>query len=192
MNFYSLLLLAVSLAMDSFSVSVCKGLAVGKPSWKGGVSCGIWFGGFQALMPVIGYFLGIRFRDYITAVDHWIAFVLLVLIGANMVKESFSEEDNPSGASMSVKTMFIMAVATSIDALAVGIALAMQGDTNIWLAGSLVGVVTFFLSLFGFKVAAKLGAKYQKKAVLAGGMILIFLGTKILFEHLDILGRLIG
>ena len=192
MNIYSLMLLGVSLAMDSFSVSVCKGLAVGRPSWKGGILCGVWFGGFQALMPLIGFFLGIRFRDYITAIDHWVAFILLTFIGGNMIKESFSEEEDVSSSSFSIKTMFVMAVATSIDALAVGIALAMEGDTDIYLAVAIIGIVTFILSAIGFKVAARFGEKYQKKAVFAGGTILIFLGIKILFEHLEILEKLFG
>ncbi|MBR4395554.1 MAG: manganese efflux pump [Eubacteriaceae bacterium] len=192
MNIYSLMLLGVSLAMDSFSVSVCKGLAVGRPSWKGGILCGAWFGGFQALMPLIGFFLGTGFREYITAIDHWVAFALLAFIGGNMIKESFSAEEDTSSASFSFKTMFLMAVATSIDALAVGIALAMETGTDIYLAVLIIGVVTFILSAVGFKVAARFGKKYEKKAVFAGGVILVFLGTKILFEHLEIMEKLFG
>ena len=192
MNIYSLMLLGVSLSMDSFSVSVCKGLAVGRPSWKGGLLCGAWFGGFQALMPLIGFFLGTSFREYITAIDHWVAFTLLAFIGGNMIKESFSEEEDTSSSSFSFKTMFLMAVATSIDALAVGIALAMEAGTDIYLAVIIIGVVTFIVSAVGFKVAARFGKKYEKKAVFTGGAILLFLGIKILFEHLEIMEKLFG
>ena len=154
MGLGEIFLLAVGLSMDAFAVSVCKGLAMRKATLKSGLTCGIWFGGFQALMPVVGFFLGALFADAIVAFDHWVAFGLLVLIGGNMLKEAFEkgcgcEEHN---ADMSVKTMFVMAVATSIDALAVGISLAMAGDVNIWMAAGLIGVTTCVLSAIGVKV----------------------------------------
>ena len=185
----SILLLDVGLSMDAFAVSVCKGLAVGKVQIKHMLSAGIWFGAFQALMPLIGYFLGTSFHRYIEAFDHWIAFVLLVLIGANMLKEAFSKEDEPkpADASIGVKTMLLMAVATSIDALAVGVALAMEGDTNIWLSVLIIGVTTFLLSALGVKLGSVFGEKYEKKARIAGGVILILIGLKVLLEHLGVL-----
>lgn len=185
-----MLLLAVGLSMDAFAVSLCKGLGMTKASLKGGLTCGIWFGGFQALMPLVGFFLGSLFSEAIQAYDHWVAFVLLVLIGGNMLKEAFEEKDSCTecGGDFSVKTMFVMAVATSIDALAVGISLAMAGDVNIFLAVGLIGAVTFLLSAVGVKVGSVFGCRYEKRAQIAGGVILILLGTKILLEHLGVLG----
>lgn len=190
MGFGELLLLAVGLSMDAFAVSVCKGLSVKKASVKNSLACGVWFGGFQALMPLIGYFLGILFAKAIQAIDHWIAFGLLAIIGINMLREAFSkeEEDDGSGADFSVKTMFVMAVATSIDALAVGISLAMAGNVNIWTAILLIGVTTFLLSAIGVKVGNVFGSRFEKKAEAAGGIILILLGLNILLEHLGVLG----
>lgn len=190
MGFGELLLLAVGLSMDAFAVSVCKGLSVKKASVKNSLACGVWFGGFQALMPLIGYFLGILFAEAIQAIDHWIAFGLLAIIGINMLREAFSkeEEDDGSGADFSVKTMFVMAVATSIDALAVGISLAMAGNVNIWTAILLIGVTTFLLSAIGVKVGNVFGSRFEKKAEAAGGIILILLGLNILLEHLGVLG----
>ena len=191
MGFGELLLLAVGLSMDAFAVSVCKGLAMKKATLKAELTCGIWFGGFQALMPLIGFFLGTLFADAIEAIDHWVAFVLLALIGANMLKEAFSKEEEcgceNNDADMSVKTMFIMAVATSIDALAVGISLAMAGNVNIFAAVLLIGVCTCFLSACGVKIGNVFGSRYEKKAQMAGGFILILLGLKILLEHLGII-----
>lgn len=190
MGFGELLLLAVGLSMDAFAVSVCKGLASSKASLRQSLTCGIWFGGFQALMPVIGFFLGVLFADAIRAFDHWIAFILLAIIGANMLKEAFSTccECENHDADFSAKSMFIMAVATSIDALAVGISLAMAGDVNIWIAMTLIGVITFTLSAIGVKVGNIFGSRYEKSAQILGGVILILLGTKILLEHLGIIG----
>ena len=185
-EFFTLFILAVGLSMDAFAVAICKGLAMKKMSWKNAVIVGLWFGGFQALMPAIGYFLGVQFADKITAIDHWIAFVLLALIGGNMVREALSKEEEEASASMDVKTMFIMAVATSIDALAVGITFAFL-DQNMPVAVSLIGVTTFLLSMAGVKIGSVFGAKYKAKAEFAGGVILILLGLKILLEHLDIL-----
>ena len=185
-EFFTLFILAVGLSMDAFAVAICKGLAMKKMSWKNAVIVGLWFGGFQALMPAIGYFLGVQFADKITSIDHWIAFVLLALIGGNMVREALSKEEEEASASMDVKTMFIMAVATSIDALAVGITFAFL-DQNMPVAVSLIGVTTFLLSMAGVKIGSVFGAKYKAKAEFAGGVILILLGLKILLEHLDIL-----
>lgn len=192
MGIGELLLLAVGVSMDAFAVSVCKGLAMKKATLKEEMTCGLWFGGFQALMPTIGFFLGTLFADAIEAVDHWVAFVLLAIIGANMLKEAFDKEEecgccDERNADMSVKTMFIMAVATSIDALAVGISLAMAGDVNIWLAAAFIGICTCTLSAFGVKIGNVFGSRYEKKAQIAGGVILILLGLKILLEHLGVI-----
>ena len=187
MGIGELLLLAVGLSMDAFAVSVCKGLAMKKASWKAEATCGVWFGGFQALMPLIGFYLGTLFAEAIQAFDHWVAFGLLALIGGNMLKEAFGAEEECPCADLSVRTMFLMAVATSIDALAVGISLAMVGDVNIWAAVSLIGVTTFALSAVGVAVGNVFGSRYEKKAEMAGGVILILLGVKILLEHLGVL-----
>lgn len=196
MGIGELLLLAVGVSMDAFAVSICKGLAMKKATLKASMTCGLWFGGFQALMPTIGFFLGTLFAEAIQAVDHWVAFVLLGIIGINMLKEAFEKEEcsccNVGGceeqnADLSVKTMFIMAVATSIDALAVGISLAMAGNVNIWLAAVLIGLCTCGFSAGGVKIGNVFGARFEKKAQLAGGLILVLLGLKILLEHLGIL-----
>jgi len=189
MGFIELMMLAIGLSMDAFAVSICKGLSMKKAGFREGLICGIWFGGFQALMPVIGFFLGALFAEQIEAFDHWVAFVLLALIGGNMLKEAFSKCDccEEHDADLSVKTMFVMAVATSIDALAVGISLAMAGDVNIWLAMALIGVVTLVMCTAGVKIGNIFGSRYEKKAEAAGGIILILLGLKILLEHLHIL-----
>ena len=190
MGFWELLLLAVGLSMDAFAVSICKGLSMQKADWKAGATCGAWFGGFQALMPLIGYFLGTMFADAIQSFDHWVAFGLLAIIGINMLKEAFSKQCDCEGhdGDLSPKTMFVMAVATSIDALAVGISLAMAGNVNIATAVLLIGVTTFALSALGVKVGSIFGSRFEKKAQTAGGVILILLGLKILLEHLGVLG----
>ena len=191
MGFIELFLLGVGLSMDAFAVSVCKGLAMKKATLKSQMTCGLWFGGFQALMPLIGFFLGAMFADAIKSFDHWIAFGLLALIGANMLKEALEKGCDcceEHDADMSVKTMFVMAVATSIDALAVGISLAMAGDVNIWAAVALIGVTTCVLSALGVKIGNIFGSRYEKKAEFAGGVILILLGLKILLEHLGVIG----
>ena len=192
MGIAELLLLAVGVSMDAFAVSICKGLAMKKATLKEEMTCGIWFGGFQALMPTIGFFLGTLFADAIKAVDHWVAFILLGIIGFNMLKEAFSREEecsccDESNADLSVRTMFIMAIATSIDALAVGISLAMAGNVNIFLAALFIGICTCSLSAVGVKVGNVFGSRYEKKAQFAGGAILILLGLKILLEHLGII-----
>ena len=186
MDLLTLLTLAVGLAMDAFAVSICKGLAMREKVLKKGIIVGLWFGGFQALMPTIGFFLGTQFKDQITSIDHWIAFVLLGLIGINMVKEALSNDEEQADDSIAVKEMFMLAVATSIDALAVGITFAFL-NVHIVSAASMIGVCTFLISFAGVKIGNIFGTKYKSKAELAGGVILILLGFKILFEHLHIL-----
>ena len=191
MGIGEMLLLALGVSMDAFAVSICKGLAMKKATLKAGLTCGVWFGGFQALMPTIGFFLGTLFAEAIQAVDHWVAFVLLGIIGINMLKEAFGKEEcgccDESNADLSVKTMFLMAVATSIDALAVGISLAMAGNVNIALAAALIGAFTCAMSTVGVKIGNVFGSRFEKKAQLAGGAILILLGLKILLEHLGVI-----
>ena len=192
MGFWELLTLAFSVSMDAFAVSVCKGLCMRKSSLKACATCGIWFGGFQALMPLIGFFLGSLFAVAIEAVDHWVAFGLLAIIGINMLKEAFEKKEegdccDANGADLSVKTMFVMAIATSIDALAVGISLTMAGGVNIFTAVSLIGAFTFFMSALGVQLGNLFGSRFEKPAEIAGGVILILLGAKILLEHLGVL-----
>ena len=182
MGIIELLLLAAGLSMDAFAVSVCKGLSVEKTEVKHMAIAGIWFGGFQALMPIIGYFLGSTFMKYISAFDHWVAFILLFLIGLNMIKESFAAEEEAVSSSFAFKTMLVMAVATSIAALAVGITFAFL-KVNIFLSAALIGITTFAFSAAGIKIGGIFGCKFKSKAELAGGIILILLGTKILLEH---------
>ena len=190
MGIGELLLLAVGVSMDAFAVSICKGLAMKKATLKASMTCGLWFGGFQALMPTIGFFLGTLFAEAIQAVDHWVAFILLAIIGGNMLKEAFEKEEEcgccgeEHNADLSVKTMFVMAVATSIDALAVGISLAMAGNVNIALAALFIGLCTCGFSAVGVKIGNVFGSRFEKKAQVAGGAILILLGLKILLEHL--------
>lgn len=182
----SLLLIAVGLAMDAFAVAICKGLAMKRPGLRSILIVGIWFGFFQALMPVIGYYVGASFYDYISEYDHWIAFILLALIGANMIFESLSDEDEGIDESTGFRTMLILAVATSIDALAVGISLAMTGD-DIAVSAVTIGVVTFLISAFGVKIGSVFGDRFGSKAELVGGVILILIGLRILLEHLGFL-----
>ena len=185
MSLTEIFILAVALSMDAFAVALCKGLATPKVGVKHMAICGGWFGAFQALMPLIGYFLGVAFHDYIVAVDHWIAAALLAIIGINMIKEAFSccEESN---ASFAIGTMFTMAIATSIDALAAGISLAMD-DANIWVAVALIGCITFVLSALGVRVGNVFGSKYRAAAELVGGITLVLMGVKILLEHTGII-----
>ena len=185
MGFVELLLLAVGLSMDAFAVSICKGLSMKKATIREGVVCGMWFGGFQALMPLIGFFLGSLFAGVIQTFDYIVAFGLLAIIGINMLKEAFGKacECGSEGhdADLSVKTMFVMAVATSIDALAVGITLAMK-EANVWLAVVLIGVVTFAMCALGVKIGNVFGSRFEKKAQIAGGSILLLLAIKMLVE----------
>lgn len=169
--------------MDAFAVAVCKGLSLKKINFANAAWVGLWFGAFQALMPLIGYILGTQFSDKIQAVDHWIAFILLGLIGANMLKEAFSKEEECTDSNLTPKAMLPLAVATSIDALAVGVTFAFL-DVSIVPAVSFIGVITFVLSAIGVKVGNIFGVKYKSKAEIAGGVILIVLGIKILLEHL--------
>ncbi len=187
MSILDLFLVAVGLSMDAFAVSICKGLSVQKANLRQSVIAGLYFGGFQAGMPLIGYFLGRQFQEQITAFDHWIAFVLLGIIGLNMVRESFDKKVEETCASFGPRAMIPMAVATSIDALAVGVSFAFL-NINIGQAVTFIGVITFLFSAVGVKIGNIFGAKFKSKAELAGGLILIFMGAKILLEHLGILG----
>jgi len=194
MDFLTIRLTAVALSMDAFAVSVCKGLSLKKVCLKSAGIVGLWFGGFQALMPLIGYFVGVQFRSIVDAYTHWIAFALLAIIGINMIREALSEEEDQETAcacgALSAKAMFPMAIATSIDALAVGVSFAMgeAGDgMNIFAAVAMIGVITCLLSMIGVKMGSIFGAKYEKKAEILGGVILILLGVKILLEHFGVL-----
>ena len=185
MNVTTLFILALGLAMDAFAVSICKGVSLRQLRPIHMIKSGLWFGGFQALMPIVGYLLGVQFESAITAVDHWVAFILLAIIGGNMIREahSGSEEENDS---MDVKTMFLLAVATSIDALAIGITFAVL-KVNVLLSAVLIGAVTFVLSAIGIKAGSRFGMKYKSSAEMLGGCILIFIGVKVLVEHLEII-----
>ncbi len=186
MGFVELLMIAVGLSMDAFAVSVCKGLSMKKITIGKMALVGLWFGGFQALMPLIGYFLGSTFESHIKAFDHWVAFVLLAVIGGNMIREALSGDDEKADDSLAFRTMFMMAIATSIDALAVGITFACL-EVDIIPAVSFIGVTTFILSAVGVKAGSIFGDKWKSKAELAGGIILILIGTKIILEHLGII-----
>lgn len=187
MDIFELLLIGIGLSMDAFAVSVCKGLSVQRLRPAHYLLTGAWFGGFQALMPSLGYLLGSTFEQYIVSFDHWIAFALLCFIGGNMVKESLSKEEEKADASFAVRTMFLLAVATSIDALAVGVTFALLPGVSIISAAALIGATTFLLSAAGLKVGNVFGLRYKSRAELAGGVILILIGMKILLEHLGIL-----
>lgn len=187
MGLIELFLIAVGLSMDAFAVSVCKGLAMPKCTFKKAAIVGLWFGGFQALMPAIGYVLGAQFQETIASIDHWIAFVLLALIGGNMIHEALDNDEEEADASLNVKTMFLLAVATSIDALAIGITFAFL-KVNIIPAVCFIGIVTFIISFAGVKIGNVFGVRYKNKAEIVGGVILILLGLKILLEHLGFLG----
>ncbi len=205
MGFLEILLIGIGLSMDAFSVSICKGLTTKQFSWKMALTCGLWFGFFQALMPLIGYLLGAQFEQYITAVDHWIAFGLLFLIGANMIREALSKKEEVqsslrgaelSGATwqpsttqdgqLGFKTMLLLAIATSIDALAVGISFACI-QVKIWSSILIIGITTFLFSIIGVKIGNVFGSKFEKSAGIIGGIILILIGLKILLEHLGII-----
>ena len=187
MGLIELFLIAVGLSMDAFAVSVCKGLAMPKCTFKKAAIVGLWFGGFQALMPAIGYVLGAQFQEAIASIDHWIAFVLLALIGGNMIHEALDNDEEEADAGLDVKTMFLLAVATSIDALAIGITFAFL-KVNIIPAVCFIGIVTFIISFAGVRIGNVFGARYKNKAEIVGGIILILLGLKILLEHLGFLG----
>ncbi len=182
MHIWELFLIAAGLSADAFAVSVCKGLSVRRLKLKHSLIAGLYFGGFQALMPLLGYWLGVRFQGLITSIDHWIAFLLLFVIGANMIKESFEKAEKLND-SFSFSEMLPLSVATSIDALAVGITFAFL-KVNIASAVSLIGVTTFILSAFGIWLGKRVGCKYKSKAELVGGIVLIAMGVKILIEHI--------
>ena len=193
MDLITLLSISVALSMDAFSVSICKGLATKKFSLKTALLCGLWFGSFQALMPVIGFFLGSQFEHFITNIDHWIAFALLSFIGVNMIREALNENEitdvgqqpiaDNQGTSTGFKTMLGLAIATSIDALAVGVTFAFL-KVNIWFSVMIIGITTFLFSFVGVKIGNVFGSRYSKTAEIIGGVILILLGLKILVEHL--------
>ena len=188
MTFLELLLIAIGLSMDAFSVSICKGLTTKKFSWRMALICGLWFGFFQALMPTIGYFLGAQFQEMIEAYDHWIAFGLLFLIGANMIREAIwgKKEEGENNGALDFKTMFLLAIATSIDALAVGVSFACI-QVKLWSSVIIIGITTFMFSVLGVKIGHVFGSKYEKSASILGGIILILIGLKILLEHLGII-----
>ncbi len=189
MGFAEIFILAVGLSMDAFAVAVCKGLAMPSVKLKELVTVGAWFGSFQAIMPLIGYFLGTAFEDYIKSYDHWIAFVLLAVIGGNMIKEAFSSHDEGADASVAPSKMLILALATSIDALAAGIPFSslIESNTHLSFAVLSIGVITFVLSCVGVKIGNVFGTKYKKPSEITGGVILVLLGTKILLEHLEVI-----
>lgn len=187
MTFVELLLIAVGVSMDAFSVSVCKGLTTRRFSMRMALVCGLWFGTFQALMPVVGYFLGSQFAYYVASVDHWIAFGLLFLIGANMIREAVAgKEDSKQTNALDFKTMLLLAIATSIDALAVGVSFACI-EVELWASVAIIGLTTFVFSVLGVKIGNVFGTKFKKNAEMFGGIILILIGLKILSEHLGVL-----
>ena len=186
MTIVEILLIAIGLAMDAFAVSICKGISFKKMNWKKAIIVGLYFGIFQALMPVIGYLLGSTFESFITEIDHWIAFGLLGLIGLNMIKEAFSKENESCNDSVDYRTMIVLAIATSIDALAIGITFAFL-KTNIIISALLIGIITFAVCVVGVKIGNKFGDRYERKAEVVGGLILILMGIKILIEHLGLI-----
>ena len=186
MSIFGIIILSIGLGMDAFAISVCKGISFKKEILKKSVIVATYMGLFQAIMPVIGYYLGVSFADKIISIDHWVAFVLLFIIGIKMIKEAISKDVEIVSDSVDFKEMIVLAIATSIDALAVGITFAFL-NVNLWLAITLIGCITFVLSLIGTKIGILFGNKYEKKAELFGGIILILLGIKIVLEHLNIL-----
>ncbi|MBR1993849.1 MAG: manganese efflux pump [Firmicutes bacterium] len=186
MSLFELFLLAVGLSMDAFAVSICKGLSLCRITPKHMCIAGAWFGGFQALMPLIGYFLGSVFSEIVTKYDHWVAFILLAFIGGNMIKESLEKEADSCDASMTMRSMFLLAIATSIDALAVGVTFAFL-NVSIVPAVCFIGIVTFVFSALGVKIGSIFGTKYKSKAELFGGIVLILIGLKIFLEGFGII-----
>lgn len=182
MSIWELFVLAVGLSMDACAVSICKGLSVPKVKFRHMLICGLYFGGFQALMPAIGYLLGVNLQSLIASIDHWIAFVLLSIIGINMIRESRAEEEKLD-SSFAFRAMLPLAIATSIDALAVGVTFAFL-QVNIVAAVLFIGVITFVLSALGVRLGSAVGAKWKNRAEFIGGLILILMGIKILIEHL--------
>ena len=186
MNLYEIILISIGLAMDAFAVSICKGLSMKKINRKSTIIIAIYFGLFQAIMPVFGYLLGSSFSVIVQKLDHWIAFILLAIIGGNMIKESKDDETEKRNDKVDFKTMILLAIATSIDALAVGITFAFF-KVNIVVSITIIGIITFILSFIGVIIGNKFGDKFQNKAEFIGGMILIIIGLKILLEHLGII-----
>lgn len=184
MGTWEIILIGLGVAMDAFAVSVCKGLSMKKMNWKNAITIGLYFGIFQAGMPIIGYLLGTTFSGWVESVDHWVAFILLAIIGGNMIKESFDKEEEKRNDKMDPKTLTLLAIATSIDALAVGITFAFF-KTNLLISVMIIGIITFTLSIIGVKIGNKFGDKFQSKAEITGGIILIIIGLKILLEHLS-------
>ena len=186
MELFEIIAIGIGLAMDAFAVSICKGLSMKKIDWKKAIIIALYFGIFQALMPVLGYFLGSTFSSFVQSVDHWIAFILLAIIGGNMIKDSTDDEVEKRNDKVDVKTMLLLAIATSIDALAVGVTFAFF-EVNLLLSISIIGIITFVLSFLGVIIGNKFGDKFQNRAELVGGIVLIIIGLKILLEHLGIL-----
>ena len=186
MELYEIILISIGLAMDAFAVSICKGLSMKKINWKSTIIIAIYFGIFQAIMPVFGYLLGSSFSVIVQKIDHWIAFILLAIIGGNMIKESKDDETEKRNDKVDFKTMILLAIATSIDALAVGITFAFF-KVNIVVSITIIGIITFILSFIGVIIGNEFGDKFQNKAEFIGGMILIIIGLKILLEHLGII-----
>lgn len=184
MGIVELLLIAIGLAMDAFAVSVGKGVTLKRVTMRHALTAGMWFGGFQALMPIVGYIVGVRFSSFVTSIDHWIAFGLLVVIGLNMIREAVWGDEESHTSDFGLKTMLLMAIATSIDALAVGISLAFLG-VNIWVSAAVIGIVTLLLSGVGVYLGSLFGSRLGTKAGIVGGIILIAIGLKILIEHLE-------
>ena len=183
MGIVELLLISVGLAMDAFAVSVGKGMTLKRVQPRHALTAGVWFGGFQGLMPLIGYYVGRSFAEYVVSVDHWIAFGLLVLIGLNMIRETIWGDDEQQNSDFGVRTMLIMAIATSIDALAVGVSMAFL-DVNIWISAAVICIVTLIISAAGVYLGTMFGARLGSKAGIVGGLILIAIGVKILVEHM--------
>ena len=186
MEIFEIIVIGIGLAMDAFAVSICKGLSMKKMNWKSAIIIALYFGVFQAGMPIIGYFLGTAFSGFVESVDHWIAFILLSIIGGNMIKESTDDEVEKRNDKVDIKTMILLAIATSIDALAVGVTFAFF-EVNLLQAIMIIGIITFVLSIIGVKIGNRFGDKFQNKAELTGGIILILIGLKILLEHLEII-----
>ena len=187
MGFFELFLIGIGLSMDAFAVAICKGLGMERINKRDTLLLALFFGGFQALMPLLGYLLGTQFERFVTSVDHWIAFVLMGIIGGNMIREALSKDEDKLDGSLAFKTMLLLAIATSIDALAVGITFAFLPGTRIVPAVALIGSITFVFSAAGIRLGNVFGLRYKSKAEFAGGVILILLGTKILLEHLGVL-----
>ena len=186
MKILEILLIGVSLSMDAFAVSICKGFSISKINLKKSILVGLYFGVFQALMPAIGYFLGSVFANFIISIDHWVAFILLSLIGSNMIIEALkSNGENNLNSSLNFKSMLILAIATSIDALAIGITFAFL-NVNLILAVTIIGFTTFLISIIGVNIGHKFGSKYGKNSGILGGIVLIIIGLKILLEHLGV------